>query len=476
MRAHSKIAAWVLALCVVFAATFAPQVAMAQDDSIDQAIELSKSAMEDYDFFELEAADSKLMQATAIVETLNDTSPKAANIYIAQGVVSYGRFKDSAKAIAEERAFSAFLKALSIDASASIPKDYRSTELEAILDKARAAIATAPKTSVVPTAKPAIDHTPVPTHDRCTAFEIAANVPAHPDIYRVKLYYAVDDKRGYESLEMRPVADHPDRLVAVIPGLDTQGERIRYFIEATNRTGEPVVNVGSDLRPLNTALTGECRGFSDDDIESQYGSPLFQLSVMIGTGAAVVDGETYTLPLDAIKNSAGGAGDEKRYSGVNTGLAVVPLHLRASAVFNLPANFQLGAYIRGQLVNIVDKGLRYDKNSNLAVEISDGKVVGNLMVGVVLRYLAISRQPYRMYVGLEFGWGGANATVDLGADFNNYKAIYLIKGPFHIAPEIGFLWSFHRNVGLAVELAVPFHFPDKFTPQFDLSVGPYFQF
>ena len=70
----------------------------------------------------------------------------------------------------------------------------------------------------------------------------------------------------------------------------------------------------------------------------------------------------------------------------------------------------------------------------------------------------------------------ANATIFTGSKFNDFKAIYLIKGPFHIAPEIGFLWSFHKYVGLAIELAIPFHFPDKFNVHFDLSVGPYFQF
>lgn len=463
---------WLLGVLVLLLSLLCvPSAAFSQTGTLDQAFSLSQSAMEDYDFFELESADNKLMQAVQIVDSLGVTDKRVAVVYIAQGVVSYGRFKDSAKNIAEERAFSAFLKALTIDENASIPKDYRSAELEEILDRARETLASTPKASVAAMAgvKPTIEHYAVATSPRCAAITLKANVPAHPDVYRVIAYYSPDNVRGFESVEMQPIADTPDAFTAVIPGLVAQGESIRYFIEVTNRNGDIVTNVADQAHPLTTMLQGECIGFSDEELISQYGDPIAQISVMVGTGLGIVGGPGQSTEAWAYSRAEGIS--EPVY--VSRGVAIMPLHLRGSVVFNLPADFQLGAYLRGQIVNIVGKS----NNSNNFGKKEDGEVVGNIMVGVTLRYLAISRQPYRLYVGFEAGWGGANATVDSNKpDGSKYRSIYLIKGPFHIAPEIGFLWTFHKNVGLAVELAVPIHFPDKINAHFDLSVGPFFQF
>lgn len=462
MSFRARIFAVLLAL---MALASLPTMAFAQTDVITQAANLAVEAMGDYDFLELDSADEKIMNAVQIIEQNGVTDPKVAAVYVAQGVISYGRFKDSAKSIADDRAFSAFLKALTINPDAQIPSDYQTSELEAIMERARKTIASSPKASIAALAgvKPTISHKGVATSQRCAPIEINANVPAHPDVYRVLVYYGVDDVRGYDSIEMKPSADVKDDFVAIITGLDAQGAKVRYFIEATNREGDVVARVADEAHPITTMLTGECVGFTSEELALTYGDPVAQISLMVGTAVGIVGGSgkkqslAYTRPSDSQTDLM-----------ISRGVAPMPLHLRGSVVFNLPADLQLGAYIRGQVINIVGE-------PNNGSDVESAKVVGNIMAGVTLRYLAISRQPYRLYVGLEAGWGGANATVDAGSS-SNFKSIYIIKGPFHIAPEIGFLWTFHKNIGLAVELAVPIHFPDKINAHFDLSVGPYFQF
>lgn len=463
MTRQMPLRARVFAILIVVMACFSlPVAAFAQADVISQVKSMAVDAMSDYDFLELDSADEKIMKAVQVIEENGITDSKVASVYIAQGVISYGRFKDSAKAIADDRAFSAFLKALTIDPDVQIPGDYLSAELEEIMERARETIESAPQTSIAAMAnvKPSITHTGVATSQRCAPIEIVASVPAHPDVYRVTVYYSPDDVRGYETIEMAPSPDVKDDFIAVISGLTAQGESVRYFIEATNREGEVVAQVADEAHPLTTMLTGECAGFTSEELALKYGDPVAQISVMVGTAMGIVggsgrDGLAYTKPAE-----------QSLPLNISKGVAPMPLHLRASVVFNLPADFQLGAYLRGQVVNIVGSSNNGDE---------DAKVVGNIMAGVTLRYLALSRQPYRLYVGLEAGWGGANATVDSGAA-SDFKAIYILKGPFHIAPEIGFLWTFHKNVGIAVEFAVPIHFPDKVSAHFDLSVGPYFQF
>ncbi len=449
---------FLVAFCLLASAS-----AFAQTANIKQAVDLSKSAMEDYDFLELESADMKLIQAVQIIENLGITEPSIANIYIAQGIVSYGRFKDSAPAIADERAFSAFLKALTLNNVATIPSDYRSPEVDAIFSRAKETINSAPSSSgiVIATAKPSIQHTGISINDRCNAMEIRANVPAHPDIYRVYVYYAPDDQRGYTTLEMLPTIESSDILTATIPGYATKGDRVQYYIEAQNRLGEVVANVATAQMPLTTEMAGSCVGLSKEDLAQTYGEPLFQLSLLFGTGLGIVKGEV----TNSLTNGENGPKVK-----VDTGVASMPFHMRAGLLFNLPAHFQVGVYVRGQFVNIVSATINKSINKDIKPEIY------NVMVGATVRYLALYSQPYRLYVGLEVGWGGANASVNLGSKYNDFIDLYLYDGPIHIAPEIGFLWTFHKNIGLAVELAVPIHFPNKPSAHFDLSVGPYFQF
>ena len=194
--------------------------------------------------------------------------------------------------------------------------------------------------------------------------------------------------------------------------------------------------------------------------------PIFQFTVLLGSAFGIIGDRTENCDYDARCN-----GSMNAQLRLGTGIAWLPFHLRASAMFNLPKHFQIGLYVRGQLIDIVKNSLNAGAKANI-----DFPEQYNIMVGVAARYLVLWEQPYRLYLGLEFGWGGAYASVDMGTDFNNFRDIYLYKGPLHIAPELGFLWNFHKNVGLALELAVPIVFPERPSAFFDLSLGSFVQF
>ena len=450
-----------------------PAFALAQSP-LQTAAELSNGALEDYDNFELDSADANIMQAAHILEQNAITDAVAAKIYIAQGIISYGRFKDSAPAIADERAFAAFLNALSVDPNAEIPSDYKSPEIVEVFERAKATIDAAPKSSaaMLTAVKPSVEHKVISSSNRCEPILIRATVPAHPDIYRVYLYYATDDQHGYTQTELHPTLESSDILTYEIPAIETRGNKMFYYIEAQNRTGDIVANVANANNPQTAVLVGECTGLSREDVDKTYGEPLFQLSVMGGTGGGYINGKVVNCAgAGSCKNSEGNI----NYNPKMSGMAILPFHIRANGMFNLPHHFQIGFYIRGQLANLVSSKInttaKHD-NENL----KNFPEQYNLMLGLALRYLILWEQPYRLYVGLEVGWGGANASVALGSGFNDFWDIYLYDGPVHVAPEIGFLWSLHKNVGLVVELAIPVHFPNEPAFHFDFSVGPFFQF
>lgn len=200
--------------------------------------------------------------------------------------------------------------------------------------------------------------------------------------------------------------------------------------------------------------------------EDKPSYPSFQFSIMFGTGVGITGDKTENCDGNAKCMPNGGS-----ESSITTGVSSLPLHLRASAMFNLPKHFQIGVYLRGQLINIVKDSLTPPAKANVK-----NPEQYNIMVGLTARYLIRWEQPYRLYIGLELGWGGANATVNMGRNFNNFIDIYLYKGPWHVAPEIGFLWNFHKNIGLAFELTIPIVFPERPSAFFDLSIGPYIQF
>ena len=438
------------------------QAVIAGTPAVNRAAMLSKEAMAEYDDFELESAEAKIREAVSILEQDRVTDPFVANIYIAQGVITYGRFKDSAPAVAEERAYAAFLKAVSLDNKIEIPNDYRSSELDEILDRARNDLSSGSSSAIVvpgvATVQPILAHTPIPTSQRCVPITFTTKASDKSSIDFVTLYYQTDQETEFHKIDMSPDFNDPDSYVASIPGYQTRGTQVRYYIEATNQDSGQVGTVGTLYRPYTTILTGECAGLSSDELAELYGKPLFQLSVLVGTGVAIAKKDVLMErnPTSHV-SSMGGAWS--------------PFFIRGSGMFNLPANFQLGFALRGQVVDIlVNTDRSVDKNQGGK---KSNKIRGSLMAGLAFRYLAIAEQPYRLYVGFEAGWGGGNAQVK---NDKGKTDIILLDGPWYVAPQIGFLWTFHKNVGLAVELTIPILFPNEPTAVFDLSFGPYFQF
>ncbi|MBQ8036409.1 MAG: hypothetical protein IJ268_05390 [Proteobacteria bacterium] len=335
---------------------------------------------------------------------------------------------------------------------------------------------TPPNSQIPPAIPPSIEVEDIKTSERCKPITIKAKILDHTSINQVFIYYA-SGNLNYTMLPMKSSPQAPNIFIATLPETATQGDYIDYYIEGYNAQKKLIANSGNALTPSRIFFTGKClfnmpetSPSNSPQIKNNLSpyvvSQIFQFSIMLGTAAGLVNDRTLNCDGDSRCES-----NSALSSRITPGIASLPLHLRASAMFNLPKHFQLGIYVRGQLYNIVKSSL-----SNKAKAEVKFPEQYNIMVGLDIRYLALWEQPYRLYVGLEFGWGGANATVDMGPRYNNFKDIYIYKGPVHIAPEIGFLWTIDKNVGFAFELTIPVVFPERPSIFFDFSIGPYFQF
>ena len=477
---HPRFLVSAIKICVILFIslmfTCAGQNAFAQN-SITQAVELTKSALEDYDFIELESADTKISQAVKLVENAGINDPGAANIYIAEGVISYGRFKDSDPTVANERAFAAFLKASVLNPNVIIPNDYKTDELNKILENAKQMVAASQKASQQESQteqntekqdtekkdetpqKVAVEiqHPPVTSTDRCNPLVISATIPENPEVSVIRLNFANDNQMSYTTIDMLPNVFEKGVYNATIPAEIIKGDHLKYYIEVQNDKSEIVATVGTFATPMQALLMGECNTEETTETTNKdYGTPIFQLSTMIGTGFGFVEGDTLRCKGTTKCNGSFG---EREYAGAEAGMSTLPFHIRIDAAVNLPAHFQMSLYLRIQAVN-------YASEDTLA----------NILFGLSVRYFILHEQPYRLYVGLGIGYGGANATVFLGEKFGNFKDIYKYDGPIHIAPELGFLWTLVKNVGLAFDMSIPIYFPNKPSFHIDLSVGPFFQF
>ena len=456
----------------------------AQNSISTQISDLGRGAMEDYDFFEYDSAIQKLDEAVDLIEKNQIADESAAQIYISIGLVEYARFKDSAYNIAEKRTYEAFLKAASLSPDIKIPNDYKSSEIDAILSRAKADLATrpadppAPPVVETPPAPPQLNHIPVSSAVPCIPLTIAAQVPPHPDAAHTTLHYRSNSETEYTTAEMLPDYGRNydnSNIFAHISAKETYTDQLRYYIDVTNSSGEVVATSATPEAPYVITMFGSCENLPF----AQEKPSIFEATLLIGMGAGYFNGNTDRY------NMVDAYGKTKL-----TGNGLVPmwLHIRADFMFNLPKDFQFGPYIRYSLIDATS---------------------ASVMLGVVARYYALNKDPYRLYLGLGLGWGEASTTVNWGAltvppiegvypegaYWANFRDPYRIGGlkSVHLMPQIGFAWMPSKHVGLAVDASFPIHFNNKVTVEngykynenrtdsgigfhFDISVGPVFRF
>ena len=107
-------------------------VPAAHADRVGKRIEAKiKSAMEEYDMMEFEAAKSQLLEAISMGEKGDSRGDELANAYLNLGVVYFSGLGE------EDSASEAFGKALAINAEVEIDVGYSTPEMAALLNSAK---------------------------------------------------------------------------------------------------------------------------------------------------------------------------------------------------------------------------------------------------------------------------------------------------------------------------------------------------
>ncbi|OIP31852.1 MAG: hypothetical protein AUK47_21685 [Deltaproteobacteria bacterium CG2_30_63_29] len=438
---------------LLLAGLLVPTAAMAQNDTLTEVRLLYTAGLEAYDFFEYDTAEEKFDQAIEVAKAAGIEDPLVAKVYLAKGFLFHARFKDTALAVANDKTFDEFVKAISIDYNVQIPDDYKTDEIEVILKNARE-IVPEPKNggnnnnnnnnnnNTVKHGDVRLRHNALAVADACQPIAISASVPADPEAYRAYLHYRPSDSERFESVELQPNPSDPEIFNAEIPIEATTSPTIAYYLEVQNRQQAVVASVGSRSEPINVTVIGTCE---------LPGSkrPIVHVLLSAGTGIGFANGDAERCPTTAA--CYGESFDPSRFEGVKAGIAPAPFHVNGEVLFNVIKELQIGLYTRYQIIEPA------------------------LMIGAKLRYFILPDEPNRFYTGFGVGWGDAAYVVNLGPEFNNFKDIVRAEGPVHVGFNIGYMLTLHENFGLQFDVYTPIHFPN-FTFHFDVNVGPFIQF
>jgi hypothetical protein len=377
-------------------------------------------AMRSYDELEFSEAERRLEDAIKLAERLGlDQDPVVADLHIFLGVV---RFTVSGEE-ATERAFRA---GLTINPDANISPDYKTPDLDVILERVRASI---PRGVGTPDPTPVvgreIEHTPIQTANAGQPIIFEATVPPTVPLYRMQLNYRRYGDREYSILDMQPV--NPTTFRVILPGDEVYTSNLDYFIEVLDRTGGILVATGGPLSPLNVIVFGgdkfkgggkKNKKDPDPDPTPSGDRQYVFLQVSGGGGFGL----------------ATGTPDVMKQLEINPGIAPAPFHVIGELGFMLTQSLHLSGFYRAQIV----------EPENL--------------FGAKLKWWFDSDSDWMAYTGVGGGYGRVRHTVDLrpAAEFVDTTR----EGPFHGGVGFGFGYKIGANVMFVIDFYTLILFPD----------------
>jgi len=206
-----------------------PTTVMAQDDPT--LTEKLNGAMEDYDLLELEAAESKLMDAIEHANSNGLSGPQLAKVYVMLGIIQFANGD-------EDGTKNSFIAALETYGQAQVPAIYETPELAKIMEDARK-VAKVPENNGGNNANGGsgkFEHKAVTRAEggKPQAFEVF--VPETMPVFRVTLYHRRFGEAEFVETEMKPTS--ATVFSTTLPGDQVSTSQIDYYIVAYDRAGK----------------------------------------------------------------------------------------------------------------------------------------------------------------------------------------------------------------------------------------------
>jgi hypothetical protein len=258
-----------VAIAVAAAALLvAPSAARADDKTIAKIERMNRMAMENYDLLDYEAAKKGLNEALALAKKkrlVKEAVKAETHMFLA--IVEFSGFGD------QESAMLQLMEAVEIDPKVEIPVAYKTTELQAALDQARAEVATAGGGSdagagasggtVDCSSLMGMEHDLVDEADAGAERAVEAWVAKDVGATKVRLYYRPQGASAFveASMDLKDAC----RYVGVIPADSMHGDFLHYYIAAQNKGGKVLASKGSSGSPNIIEIRTEEAGDGFDD-------------------------------------------------------------------------------------------------------------------------------------------------------------------------------------------------------------------
>ena len=251
------------ALAFLLTSRFAPRTASA-DPKKDIAAKM-KSAMENYDLFDYEAARKDLTAALSIAKKSKvDDDALIAKVNLDLAIVYFAGLKD------EDNAKAAFAAAAAADPTIQIDPAYRTDEMAKMLDAARGAAASAGGGEAVVaddvdcSSVKGLQHSIVDSGKANQAIGLSAYLGR--DVKGAsKVVLSFRSKGAADFIAIPMSKQGKCKYVASIPTRATKGDVVHYYINAQNDSGKILASKGSMGSPNIVELEGGAAKVSASD-------------------------------------------------------------------------------------------------------------------------------------------------------------------------------------------------------------------
>ena len=289
-----------------------------QEAKADEAIKAEiaqkiTEGMSAYDLLEYEKAEELLLEAASLGVSNSIDDPIVAQAFLDLGILYFSAADD------EVRAKQAIDKAVEMNPTIEIPLDYRTPELQALIERARSD-AGAPSQSSKgsdskendsddedgsededekegdededledPCEKETLTHELIDSVGTGEDLYLEAYISEEADVKKIKAYYRFEDDDEYK---LRTLKKTEGCLYSgKISAKSIRGDLIYYYIVAVSKDGEEIDTKGSEEAPNIV----DVEDLDEDDPlnnDEEQKLPKVYLGVNIGIGLGIVSGQT----------------------------------------------------------------------------------------------------------------------------------------------------------------------------------------
>jgi tetratricopeptide (TPR) repeat protein len=402
---------------------------------------IAKAALDELD---TDKAKKNLLQSISLIESYKLSEKEFADIYILAGVLNL-MIEDGGDAVGF------FKKALELDPSIKIPKNFSSEDVEAVFKKAKETQEKTDETFTFDTVNYRIFYTAPKTHNKNQPLNLKVDVkPLPPSGYDVQVMFISGTNKEFESLKLTRSKDN--EYIGIIPSLGIPKDTLKLYVLMIDNDMNPVAMAGSESKPFEIKII-ESNSMNSKDLDLDLDDnktidtknkknklpvkedfPLLSFNMEVGTGLGIAHGDPLYTSLK-----------------IDPGLAWSPAWIAPELSFYITPTILIGVTSRIQIV---------ERAWNLSLK------------GQILIY---DTKSYKLFTDFGAGYGQVKYRVDVSNAYPEQGNDIVLHGDLFLWSGLSIVFMFNENIGFITSTKVNLILPD-ISILMDLGAGIYLEF